>query len=187
MATPRRTAAALTAAALTLILAACSSSPGNPADAPGADETSLGRGGVPQASSPAPPPSDGAGETDLPSHTVRVGGVESVVVVGPVRRTGGELADLTVAVHVVGESGVHAADLAGWLEDSELVDTENGRVHRVARDGDGVCVCSRAEEVYLLQGDVLVLSATFAAPPEGMDAIDVRLVLGGTFPGVPVV
>ncbi|WP_306370689.1 hypothetical protein [Nocardiopsis sp. CC223A] len=208
MATPRRTAAALAAAALTLTLAACSASPGNPADAPGSDETSLGRDGLSEAASPAPrptaageaaqtvppAPSDGAEATvapadgtDLPSLAVQTDGTEIVVVVGPVRRTGGDLADLTVTVHLVGGYGAQASTLVGSLEESELIDTENGRVHRVARDRDEVCVCSRVGDVYLSLDDAMVLSATFAAPPRDVDEVDVRLTLGGTFSGVPVV
>ncbi|MDT0327480.1 hypothetical protein [Nocardiopsis lambiniae] len=201
--TPRRTVAALAAVALTLTVASCSG--GNPAEGPRPDAAAgddrvrdiEGTSPAPRPTEveevPSPPPSAGTEEAappaeqeELPSLSARVDGADIVVIVGPVERTGDELVDLTVTVHVVSGYAVATA-LVGPLDESELIDTEHHRVHRVARDRDGVCLCSRVEEAPLSMDHVMVLSATFAAPPREVTEMNVRLPLGGTFTGVPVV
>lgn len=86
------------------------------------------------------------------------------------------------------EGGVVDQDPARYSVDGiSLVDGVNGKRHLVARDERGYCVCSTAlSGVFLEAGGVVVLSATFAAPPDDVTAMDVEVPLFGTFTGVPV-
>lgn len=218
MAIPRRTAAALAAAALALTLAACSASdnpaegPGSgetplgrdgvpeplftepgPEAEPGTDTG----GGLPSPPVPGSAPPD-AGETAW--LLTRVGGTDVAAGVDPLRRTGGEFVELTVTLQVrqgsiglstllgLAPSDPGTGDDVDGLSAVELVDAENGRVHRVARDGDGMCVCSQVwPALELAQQDSITLSGTYAAPPEDVDSMTVRLPFGEAFTGVPVV
>ncbi|MFY7068521.1 hypothetical protein ACOQFV_21900 [Nocardiopsis changdeensis] len=191
MAIPRRTAAALAAAALTLTLAACSAAD-NPAEGPGSGETSLDRGGAPLESSSAPATTGGQVHTRAAGR-IRQADVE--VDVHTLERVGEDLVELTLTIHVIG-GGLLARDLASPetseqevtdMAAFELVDAENGRVHRVATDSEGRCVCSRLEpSLELWPEDSLTLSATFAAPPKDVHEMDVRVPGMPTFTGVPV-
>lgn len=68
-----------------------------------------------------------------------------------------------------------------------LVDGENAKRYLVARDERGWCVCSSSlSRVFLEPGGSVVLSATFAAPPEDVETLDVEVPLFGTFAAVPV-
>lgn len=213
MATPRTTAVALVAAALTLIATACSG--GNPAEAPRGPEASLDHrtdppeGSPPQAGAtredPPPPPVSGDGGAEETARaeegrepreprdevTVRRGGTELVVSVRELV-SGGATVELVLRIHNGGDADSPAfAELVGSDEGMaavELVDAANGRVHRVARDASGGCVCSDPDPALVLRpGDTVELSATFAAPPEDVRAMDVRVPLAGTFTGVRVV
>ena len=198
MATPRMTAVAL-AAVLTLIVTACSGG-GNPADGPRPDDVDHGhRAGGPEERAtaspppPPPPPQESTSEAVSPK-TVRLRGTELQVTVYDLIR-GGATVELVFRIHNAGEefsptlremlgTGEEPWDLAGV----ELVDTVNGRVHRVARDESGRCVCSAPDpSLSLWAGDTVELSATFAAPPEDVESLNVRLPLAGTFTGVRVV
>lgn len=58
----------------------------------------------------------------------------------------------------------------------------------MVRDERGYCVCSTAlSGVFLKPGSTVVLSATFAAPPDDVESMEVEVPLFGTFPDVPVV
>ncbi len=215
MATPRTTAVALVAAALTLIATACSG--GNPAEAPQGPEAALDhRTDLPEGSAPPtgaaeddppPPPvsgdggeetaeGDGAEDGRGPREprdevTVRRGGTELVVSVRELVG-GGATVELVLRIHNGGDADSPAfAELVGSDEGMaavELVDSANGRVHRVARDASGGCVCSDPDPALVLRpGDTVELSATFAAPPEDVGTMDVRVPLAGTFTGVRVV
>ncbi|MCK9873375.1 hypothetical protein MRI28_27770 [Nocardiopsis dassonvillei] len=213
MATPRTTAAALIAAALTLIATACSG--GNPAEALQGPEAFLDhRTDPPQGSppptgaareDPPPPPVSGGGGAEGSAGaeegrepreprdevTVRRGGTELVVGVRELV-SGGATVELVLRIHNGGGADSPAfAELVGSDEGMaavELVDAANGRVHRVARDSSGGCVCSDPDPALVLRpGDSVELSATFAAPPEDVRAMDVRVPLAGTFTGVRVV
>lgn len=221
MATPRMTATALVAVALTLIVTACGSS-GNPADGPRPDNaegndqrtggesseeyvTPSGEDGVAvEQDQPAPPPTPGSDagseETDEvrggsdSRKTVRRHGTELQVSVYDLVR-GDATVELVFRVHNSGDAeSPRFHELLGADEDVqelaavELVDTANGRVHRVARDEAGHCVCSRPDPSLILwPSDTVELSATFAAPPEDVETMDVRVPLVGTFTEVPVV
>lgn len=224
MATPRMTAAALAAAALTLFATACSG--GNPAEGPQGPEAVLDHRTDPAGESasptgaaredPPPPPvaddgdgggaeetaeedgsGDGGVEDDGESReprdevTVRRGGTELVVSVRELV-SGGATVELVLRIHNGGDADSPAfAELLGsdgGMAAVELVDAANGRVHRVARDASDVCVCSDPDPSLVLRpGDTVELSATFAAPPEDVGTMDVRVPLAGTFTGVRVV
>ena len=81
-----------------------------------------------------------------------------------------------------------AADSTGFSVDGfQLVDGKNSKLHLVASDGAGHCLCTRStESVFLRAGAPLILSATFAAPPVDVAAVDVRIPGFGTVRGVPV-
>ena len=85
------------------------------------------------------------------------------------------------------EGGVKDQDPARYSVDGiSLIDGQNSKRHLVARDSRGFCVCSTGLGVFLKPGSTVVLSATFAAPPEDVDSLDVEIPVFGTFPAVPV-
>lgn len=86
------------------------------------------------------------------------------------------------------EGGVTDQDPARYSVDGiSLIDGQNSKRHLVARDSRGFCVCSTGlSGVFLKPGSTVVLSATFAAPPEDVDSLDVEIPVFGTFPAVPV-
>ena len=69
-----------------------------------------------------------------------------------------------------------------------IVDTGNAKRYLVARDGEGVCVCTRdLATVELDAGTPARISATFGAPPPATRVVDVDIPLYGTFADVPIV
>lgn len=86
------------------------------------------------------------------------------------------------------EGSVQEQDPARYSVDGiTLVDGENAKRYLVARDERGWCVCSASlHGLFLEPGGSVVLSATFAAPPEDVEAMDVEVPLFGTFAAVPV-
>ncbi|MDE3720013.1 hypothetical protein PWG71_01330 [Nocardiopsis sp. N85] len=195
--TPRRTVAALAAVALTLTVASCGG--GNPAEGPRPDAAAGGQGRDGDASAPssaeereAPPPPDADTAAERTYLSQRIQGTDITVGVDPLVRTG-DLVELTLTIHIV--DGYLPRDLLDVgdgdgtaLEATELIDAHNLKAHRVARDENGVCVCSDVGTAPELEtGDVLVLGATFAAPPEDVTEMNVRVPFAGTFTGVPVV
>lgn len=84
-----------------------------------------------------------------------------------------------------GDAGDRSSDSS--VDGVKLIDGKNGKAYLVASDGAGHCLCT----VGLLgngvdPGERRVLSATFAAPPEGVDSVSVFVQPFGTVPGVPV-
>lgn len=68
-----------------------------------------------------------------------------------------------------------------------LVDDQNRKRHLVARDSEDQCVCSTGlGSTFVDPGQTLVLTATFAAPPPDVEAVDVQIPLAGTFSDVPI-
>jgi hypothetical protein len=114
----------------------------------------------------------------------------------PVRRAGGtshvnlslESSKVMTVGQLLGDGNHQAIDDTGFAADGlQLVDGKNSKVHLVASDGNGQCVCSRN----LLQarpsaGNPVLISATFAAPPADVKAVDVRVPSFGTVANVPV-
>lgn len=84
-----------------------------------------------------------------------------------------------------GDAGDRSSDSS--VDGVKLIDGKNGKAYLVASDGAGHCLCT----IGLLgngvdPGERRVLSATFAAPPEGVDSVSVFVPPFGTVPGVPV-
>lgn len=84
-------------------------------------------------------------------------------------------------------SGANSIAGGNTLDGISLIDTRNAKKHLVARDASGQCVCDVDLGSAFVDSDApLVLSATFAAPPAGVDRMDVFVPKFGTFKDVPV-
>jgi hypothetical protein len=69
----------------------------------------------------------------------------------------------------------------------QVIDAKNKKVHLVASDGNGQCLCSRnLSSAFIALRQTMVFGATLAAPPDGVDKVDVAIPRFGTFTGVPV-
>lgn len=194
------------------VLSACSGggepaapegSPSQPADA--APPSGSGAATVASPAATVPPLTVAASR----EAQVAVGSGTSVPVradVSPLQRRG-DLVVLNVVVAHTGEDGqwqvsdalddgttnglegsVQEQDPARYSVDGiTLVDGDNAKRYLVARDERGWCVCSSSlAGLFLEPGSSVVLSATFAAPPEDVEALDVEVPLFGTFAAVPV-
>lgn len=80
------------------------------------------------------------------------------------------------------------AELDGsTLDGISLIDSQNRRRYLVARDSTDTCVCDgNLGGAFVEQGAPLTLSATFGAPPEDVEAVDVVVPSFGTFRDVPL-
>ncbi|MGK5558003.1 hypothetical protein ACSNOI_40995 [Actinomadura kijaniata] len=69
-----------------------------------------------------------------------------------------------------------------------LIDTHNGKRHRVARSagGTGDCVCTKVANQVHDPGATVSFHATFAAPPPTVSKVNVDLVKLGAFTDVPI-
>jgi hypothetical protein len=68
-----------------------------------------------------------------------------------------------------------------------LIDPEGRKKYLVARESTGRCVCSNNLSSAFVEEDAPVnLQATLAAPPEGVDTVDVVVPNVKTFTGVPL-
>jgi hypothetical protein len=67
-----------------------------------------------------------------------------------------------------------------------LVDTQNRKRYLVGRDSKNACACESDLGGVFLGSDPVILSATYAAPPEDVSAMDVLVPRFGTFKDVPV-
>lgn len=68
-----------------------------------------------------------------------------------------------------------------------LVDAKNKKKHIVASDTGGKCVCSTdLSATFVRTGQSVVLTATFAAPPADVAAVDIHVPRTGTFRNVPI-
>ncbi len=81
-----------------------------------------------------------------------------------------------------------AVDKTGFAADGiQVIDAKNKKVHLAASDGNGQCLCSRnLSSAFIGLHQTMVFGATFAAPPESVDKVDVVIPRFGTFTGVPV-
>jgi hypothetical protein len=81
-----------------------------------------------------------------------------------------------------------AGDLdAHTMDGISLIDGTNSKRHLVARDSAGDCVCDGDLSAKFLEPGVpALLSATFGAPPEDVEALDVQIPGFGTFTDVPL-
>ena len=89
---------------------------------------------------------------------------------------------------LLSDSDNTAADASGDTADGlQLVDGKNAKLYLVASDGKGHCLCTRSlNSLFLDPGYPVLLSATFAAPPADVTAIQVRIPHFGTIKNVPV-
>jgi hypothetical protein len=68
-----------------------------------------------------------------------------------------------------------------------VTDTANGMLHRAAYDTSGSCVCSvDLSNHFVGPGEAIVLTTSFAAPPEDVDTVTVQIPGAGSFDGVAV-
>ncbi|MCK6211580.1 hypothetical protein KZX45_13600 [Georgenia sp. EYE_87] len=68
-----------------------------------------------------------------------------------------------------------------------VIDTTNGTVHRAAYDVAGNCACSVNLTVRNVEPEnSLVLTTSFAAPPEDVESVTVQIPGAGAFADVPV-
>jgi hypothetical protein len=94
----------------------------------------------------------------------------------------GDLFDDGLVQRLKGRRGDEGADV---FDGVALIDTEDSRKYLVARDATGRCVCSaRLARVIARPGVPVSLTATLAAPPDGVTQVDVVVPNVRTFPGV---
>jgi hypothetical protein len=75
----------------------------------------------------------------------------------------------------------------GTLDGISLIDSQNRKRYLAGRDEDGSCACDKDLSNAFVAADApLVLSATFAAPPADVKAMDVVVPRFGTFKDVPL-
>ena len=68
-----------------------------------------------------------------------------------------------------------------------LIDGTNKKKHLVATDTNKNCVCTgNLSATFVKQGQTVVLTATFAAPPDNVNAVDVNIPHAGVFRNVPL-
>lgn len=194
MRVPRSVTSALLVAAAAVVVSACGQPAGDdvaPAtDGGPAAATSTVNGGVPEPVNTEPRPT-------LASQDVRIEGYDLHVAVHELSRRD-RLAELTFSVTRTDdkEQNWQVGDTFGGSTQSnstlnvsgvELLDTANGKLHTVALDQEGNCVCTgEASGIFLDAGDSVLFSATYAAPPENVSAMGVRIPTVGTFNDVPL-
>lgn len=119
----------------------------------------------------------------------------------------GETTDLTISLSFADEEDSSSgAQIAGTFDDGNsqeverdpgagarsldgitLLDGVNKQLYLVARDESGQCVCDvNLSQTFIDPGAPTVLSATFGAPPEDVESIDVMIPNFGTFRDVPI-
>jgi hypothetical protein len=80
-----------------------------------------------------------------------------------------------------------ATDSGDTLDGISLVDSKNRKRYLVGRDANGHCVCdSNLSNAFANEDAPVILSATFAAPPPDVRAMDVVVPKFATFKDVPV-
>lgn len=79
-------------------------------------------------------------------------------------------------------------DSSPWTTDGvKIIDSSDAKAYLAATDGDGTCLCSRDLTNASIDPDqTMLFSVTFAAPPEGLEKVDVSIPKFGTFNGVSV-
>ncbi|RNL86201.1 hypothetical protein [Halostreptopolyspora alba] len=123
----------------------------------------------------------------LASQDVNTLGTDLHIAVHELAR-GGETVELTFSVTNIGDE--QSELVHGWLGSGgdrdvskvKLVDSTNGKVHLVARDADDACVCSSYDGSETFDPNESILySATFGAPPEDVETMNVQIPNAGTF------
>lgn len=196
-----------------VVLAGCSGSEADGSDAGGSDDASAPTASEEPSQTPAAGSAQTAEPAELTVAASREAGInasaDSALPVradlSPLRRDG-ELVVLNVTLTNLGQDDWQISSdlddgttngLQGSAQEQDparysvdgitLIDGANAKRHLVARDERGHCVCSTAlSGVFLAPEGAVVLSATYAAPPDDVAAMDVEVPLFGTFTGVPV-
>ena len=164
-----------------LLLAGCSS--GGGADEPRAQEASEAAPSTEPSGSPAAAATDGP---VLASREAGVNGVPALVEIVSLRRDG-TLAHLDLRLTNRGDGAMNLAGgtfgtgaLDNTLAGVSLVDGTNRKRHIPVQDSSDRCLCSDTL-ISLRQGESVVFSATYAAPPEDVPAVTVEVPRFGTF------
>jgi hypothetical protein len=99
-----------------------------------------------------------------------------------------EDADRVQIASLLSDADYSAGDTTGDTADGlQLVDGKNAKLYLVASNGKGRCLCSRnLSNLFLDYGNPVLLSASFAAPPADVTAVQVRIPNFGTVKNVPV-
>lgn len=187
----------IVAAACGLLLAGCGLFGG---DSGGSGDNGAANGG--ENGSGAQDPVNGGqvepGENEpretLASQDISANGAQLQVAVHELARRG-KTVELTMSVTRTDDSGsdptltflTPASTLQSDMSTVELIDPGNAKVHTVARDEDDNCVCSGdVDDIVLSPDDSVLLSATFAAPPDNVETMGVRIPRAGTLNDVPL-
>lgn len=166
--------------------------------------TSLGPPETPPSSSASVPPSTSAEPALGEPVATRNGTInhgQVTLSVYPILRNGAT-SSLTLRVYV--DSVTSSVQIAQAFDDGQtqggdynrgggtadgikLVDGANRKLYLAARDDQNFCLCSNnLADVILKQGEIALLSSTFAAPPADVTKMDVIIPHFGTVNGVPV-
>jgi hypothetical protein len=155
----------------------------------------------PKPAQAAPSGESGATATPAPAASVTAlvpgrtiddsDGLKITVSVVTLKRQG-KLTLLEVAAR--NEDATKRANLSNSLRGSgsrfdevTLLDPANGKRYLVARDSQDECLCSSfSGGVSVEPGGTAILGAYFAAPPDGVTALNVVMPGAGTFTNVPV-
>jgi hypothetical protein len=194
---------ALAALPLLLALAGCTSS--GKKDQGSASAPTTAAGGTASATSGGQAGGDTGSAPALASRETSDGKVRLQLAITQLRRDGSLLfLNLALTNQATGGDNYQVADFlddgdtnglgaaqAGLSLDSVdglyLVDQANKKKHLVARDTERRCLCSaNLGNTFVGPGQTVALSATFAAPPAGVQAMDVFVPHAGTFTGVPI-
>jgi hypothetical protein len=201
----RRTLVLGMVTALVLSAAGCSGGL-TPPRAPTNSGTSNPPSAAPSASSPPTPadPSQPAGPDQLGDPVVTrssaADGDKVKLTLYPVVRDGAvshvnlelsatdEDAKSVQISSLLSDANTTTSDSTGDAADGlQLVDGKNKKLYLVASDGKGRCLCSRnLNNLFLDYGNPVLLSASFAAPPADVSAVQVRIPSFGTVKNVPV-
>lgn len=199
----RRTATALLVPLVVsgLALTGCSQLTGGVATSSGPVPAASGSPG--QGSAALKPLQSGALPV-LATHDIGNAGVPASVDLNQVR-VSGKVTQVTFTVHNNGDDGIWSISSsftdglqqfdgstvdAGPVDTTSvdgvyLVDAVNAKRYLAARTADGSCACS-ANLPYVDAKGSLALTVLFAAPPAGVDAVDVYIPGAAPFSGVPV-
>lgn len=87
-----------------------------------------------------------------------------------------------------GEDRQEVLNLGFTSDGVTVIDPAEGMMHRAAYDDSGWCACSgNLGTVSLEPDDAIVLTTSFAAPPESTETVTVSIPVAGAFEDVPLV
>lgn len=168
-----------------------SGDPGNSGNPGTSGAAGHGGSGTVRQPAPSAPPTP---TQVLVSRKTSTGEVPILVEINSLVRQG-ELATLNFSVTSLAEEGEDEWQVADTFDGDSgldvsgvtLVDGQNRKKYLVAQDSRGDCVCSSdLSSTFVAPGQTVLLTATFAAPPESVTTIDVSIPTAGTFSDVPI-